>query len=240
MTAGPLKWAVIVLMLGITVLAAAPVISDAYYRPVRSIRIAGEFEHVTREALRGAISDSLQAGFYAIDVSAVRRDARRLPWVRDVTVQRIWPDSVNITITERSAVARWNDTALLENDASLFRPTEGVENYIYTQLQGPEGKHSFMLEQYKRLATTFGTLAGGIRRLTLSRQGQWQIEFGNGMTLVPGTELNVPALKAFARVLPRVIGADLERVLRVDLRYANGFAVRWRTPDGSRLEESQG
>jgi len=238
--AGTFKWTVAVLMLAITLLAAVPIVNDAWYRPVRSIRIAGEFEHVTREVLRAAISESLQAGFYGIDVSAVRRAARRLPWVRDVTVQRIWPDSVNITVTERRAVARWNDDALLENDASLFRPTEGTENYIYTQLRGPEGKHPFMLEQYKLLATTFGTLAGGIRSLRLSRQGQWQIDFGNGMTLVPGTQLNVTALKAFARVLPRVMGADLKRVERVDLRYANGFAVRWRTPDGPRPEGKQG
>ncbi len=238
--AWPWKWAAAALMLGITLLAAAPIVSDAWYRPVRSIRIAGEFEHVTREVLRAAISESLQAGFYGIDVSAVRRAARRLPWVRDVTVQRIWPDSVNITVTERRAVARWNGDGLLENDASLFRPTEGIKNYIYTQLRGPEGKHAFMLERYKLLATTFGTLAGGIRSLRLSRQGQWQIDFGNGMTLVPGSRLDVAALKAFAGVLARVIGADLARVKRVDLRYANGFAVRWRTPDGPRPEGNQG
>ncbi len=235
-----LKSLAAVLMLVLTLAAAAPVALDVYHRPVRSVRIAGEFEHLTREALRTAIRESLQAGFYGINVSEVRQTARRLPWVRDVTVQRIWPDSLNITLMERNAVARWNSDALLENDASLFRPVEGIADYNYTQLQGPPGMQAYMLEQYKRLATALGTLGGGIRGLSLSRQEQWQIEFGNGMTLAPGTRLDVEALKEFARVAPQVIGVDLARVKSIDLRYANGFAVRWRKSHGPRPEGSKG
>jgi len=220
--------------------AASPVVRDLYHRPVRSVRIAGEFEHVTREDLRAAIRESLRAGFFAIDVAAVRRAARKLAWVRDVTVQRVWPDSLNIVVTERQAVARWNEDALLENDASVFRPRENIDNDTHTQLRGPAGQQAYMLDQYKRLATTFGTLAGGIRRLSLSPQGQWQIVFGNGMTLVPGTDLEVGALRDFARAMPRVLGADLARVVRIDLRYANGFAVRWRKPAVPGAEGSKG
>ena len=234
------KIAFALLMLVSVVAAVIPLTRDVYQRPVRSVRIVGEFEHVTREHLRAAIETKLQSGFFGVDVGAVRELARQLPWVRDVKVERVWPDSLNITLLERSAVARWNDDALLENDASLFRPRGGIENYTYTQLLGPVGKHVYMLERYKRLATAFGTFGGGIRALSLSQQGQWEITFGNDMTLIPGTQLDVDALKAFANVMPRVLGTEIARVERIDLRYANGFAVRWRKPDALQTQGEKG
>ncbi len=232
-----LKWIAVLAMLMATLVIIIPSVRDFYTRPVRSVRIIGEFEHVNRDALRKAIDEALQMGFYNIDVDAVRTDAQRLPWVRDVTVQRVWPDSLAITVTERQAVARWNFTALLENDGSVFQPEGDLKKYKYTQLSGPSGKQLLMLEQYKRLATAFGTLAGGIVRVSLSKQGQWQIKFGNGLILVPGMDLDVAVLKVFASTVSRVMGEDLVRARRIDMRYANGFAVRWRTPG---TEEDKG
>lgn len=215
------------LLAGITA-AALPLAGDVFARQVLSVRVAGEFQHVSRETLEASVRRKLDAGgFFAVDVDALRRATLVHPWVREATVRRVWPDSIHIAVLERVAVARWNDDALIESDASLFRPAQGVAGRTLAQLEGPPDSHPRVLEIYKRLATQLGTLAGGVQRVSLSARGQWEVAFANGLILVPRMPLDVAALAQFARTLPRILGERFPYADRIDLRYANGFAVRW-------------
>ena len=212
--------ALLVLLAGVAVLLV-PLAGELGALRVGHVRVTGE----------QAVRQELDAGgFFAVDVEKVRAAARALPWVREVTVRRVWPDSIDISMRERVAVASWNGDALLEDDASLFRPGEDVARYPLARLSGPAGTHAEVLARYKQLATTFGTLGGGVRAVALGERGEWQVTFSSGLTLVPDTPLDVEALGAFAAELPRILGARLDEAERIDLRHANGFAVRWRQP----------
>lgn len=229
MSAGVTRTLVAVGLLAGLTAAAVPLAGDVLERQVLSVRVAGEFKHVSRATLEASVRRKLESGgFFAVDVDDLRRAALAHPWVREATVRRVWPDSIHIAVLERVAVARWNDHALLESDASLFSPGHGVAGYALARLEGPPDAHARVLDNYKRLATRLGTLAGGVQRLSLSARGQWEIELGNGLTLVPRVPLDVDALEDLARVLPRILGERFQHAARIDLRYANGFAVRWR------------
>ena len=222
--------AAVALLAGVAVVAV-PLAGDLRGQAVGAVRIAGDFHRVSRDDLEAAVRAELAAGgFFAVDVEKVRRAATALPWVREATVRRVWPDSIHIAVEERVAVARWNAEQLMEDDASLFRPAEGVERYPLARLAGPPGRHGDVLARFKRLATTFGTVAGGVSALSLSERGGWTVEFANGLTLVPRSPLDVDELARFAEALPRILGDRLGDAERIDLRYANGFAVRWREP----------
>lgn len=228
MSAGVTRTLVAAGLLAGIMAAALPLAGDVFARQVLSVRVAGEFQHVARDALEASVRRRLDAGgFFAVDVDGLRRAALADPWVREATVRRVWPDSIHIAVLERVAVARWNDDALIESDASLFRPGQGAADHTLAQLEGPPDSHPRVLDNYKRLATGLGTLAGGVQRVSLSARGQWEIAFGNGLTLVPPTPLDVAALAEFARTLPRLLGERFQYAERIDLRYANGFAVRW-------------
>jgi len=224
-------------LLAAVAVVAVPLAGDLREQAVGAVRVSGEFQHLSREALEAAVRAELAAGgFFAVDVERVRGAATSLPWVREATVRRVWPDSIHIAVQERVAVARWNARWLMEDDASLFRPVEGVDGHALVRLAGPEGRHREVLQQFKRIATTFGTLAGGVTGLTLSERGEWRLVFANGLTLVPRAPLDVAALARFAAALPRILGERLGEAERIDLRYANGFAVRWREPSTQAVE----
>ena len=101
--------------------AFVPVLNDVFNRHVLSVRVTGKLDHLARIELEAAVREQLRsASFFTVEVESLRRAAASLPWVRDVAVRRVWPDSVHIAVEERVAVVRWNDDALMEDDASIL------------------------------------------------------------------------------------------------------------------------
>lgn len=216
------------LLLGLSV-AGAPLWLNPFETPINSVRVVGELEHVNRAQLEGIVEKHLDAGFFAVDVKAVRAAVASLTWVKEASVRRVWPDSLHIAIIEREAVARWGATGLLEADANLFTPKQAplLAKGLAT-LEGPEDTQQQMLRRYRVLKQLFTPLELTIARLSLNRRGEWQMEWSNGMKLVLGTMDNDKLLRQFARIAPIVFEARFDEIEQIDFRYANGFAVRWK------------
>ncbi|MCB1741514.1 MAG: FtsQ-type POTRA domain-containing protein [Gammaproteobacteria bacterium] len=222
------NWVALALLalLGLAVYGIKGVVDS---RGVVSVRVSGDLVRVDRDALRRVVGPHLHSGLLEVDVEAVRAAASELPWVRAVTVRREWPDRIDLRIVERTPVATWNEQQLLEADATLFSPpeTDDLQRGL-ASLSGPQGRHSEVLMRYKQLALLFGTFGGGVDRVSLAPRGAWDLGFANGMTMRLGPNPDFEQLRGYARVLPELFGGRLPNVMSIDLRYANGFAVRWR------------
>src|SRR5689334_7822589 len=69
-----------------------------------SLRIAGA-AHASRAAIEKVFSDDEGVSVYLIPL-AERRDAvREVPWVREASVARLWPNRVVVSVQERTPVA---------------------------------------------------------------------------------------------------------------------------------------
>jgi cell division protein FtsQ len=222
--------------------AASAVVATGWMssRPVGSVRVVGEFSKVSSKALRARVMQAISGGFFGVDVDAVRAAALELPFVREVTVRRVWPDSIHIAVVERRAFARWNGDALMESDGNVFRPRHRQGHAELPLLQGPEGTHRQVFDTYASLAADVVGFAGGLRRVSLSERGAWELEFASGLTLVPDSPLDVDTLMRTVSLLPRLLGDELAEVARIDLRYPNGFAVRWRSAGSAGTAGSAG
>ena len=117
--------------------AAVPIAQRLDGYKVNSVRVAGDFRHVSRDALETVVADQITKGFFEVDVEAVRAASRALPWVREASVRRVWPDSLHVAIVERQPVARWNDETLVEADGSLFEPHGRARDLNLPMLAAP-------------------------------------------------------------------------------------------------------
>ncbi len=223
-----------VLGFGLLGAVAGPVVLDVWRQPLEAVRVTGPFIHVSRQELEAAIAPHLPLAFLQVDVFAIRRAARAIPWVEDVSVRRVWPGSLDIEVTERQAVASWRGRMLLEAEGSLFEPEALDPSATLPVLEGPPGRHRQVLERFRQLDRVANEyLHTRVARLEMHARGAWEAALGNGIVVRLGPDTFERHLERYARAFPRALGARLHEVRAIDLRYGNGFAVRWREGAGA-------
>lgn len=218
------------------VLVALPVVgvlegwfaSDRW--PVRELRLHATFSHVSAAELRAAVTPELGAGFFAIDLGKVRDAVAALPWVGQVEVSKHWPDALDITVTEIRPIAHWGDSALLDRDGRIFRvPDAGVVNGL-PQFNAPDDRTADVMAFYRTALTDFTPYNLRVVGVDLSARGSWTLVLSNGGRVVVGNDHPDRRLARFAASLPILMRGHGDGFTYADLRYSNGFAVRWPEP----------
>ena len=195
--------------------------------PIQRVKIEGNFTHLTDTEITQAVLPFVQAGFFAIDVSQLKQRLLELPWVKHVSVLRVWPDMVIIHLTEQKAVAHWLDTHLLNADGDVFDIAGKSLAINLPYLSGQNGQATEILEQYHRMNDMLHQLGLHIKSLDLSKRQAWTIDLDNGMKLKLGRIQPMQALNRFINAYDVIFGSRGSAAEEVDLRYPNGMAVRW-------------
>jgi cell division protein FtsQ len=206
--------------------------------PIKQVRIEGEFRHLSTSALQDLIRPGVTGGFFNIDVSAVRDTLLTEPWVRDVSVHRVWPDRLQVFVTEQVAVARWKDTGLLNRSSRLFTPARSAIPAGLPLLDGPEGSQAMMMEKYFYLQTQLEPLGIQVAVLRLDERRAWMFETTDGLLVVIGRKDFDERIARFVELIPGNLGEKLRETEMIDMRYPNGFAVRWKKGSTEIMPES--
>lgn len=212
---------------GIGFWLSGPLEPDSY--PIHSVKIADPIQHVSQGALRGVIEPLIGEGFFRIDVEQISEKVAALPWVHQAAVRRVWPGQIVVNIREQQPFAIWNDDALVNLDGDVFRPGRVDDSLAaLPHFVGPKGTGKMMTERYKELTESVAQRDINIVRVDLSGRRAWQLELDNGLILNMGRDAVVKRLQRFAGVYKSDIQPRLAQIDGIDLRYTNGFAVRWR------------
>jgi cell division protein FtsQ len=103
----------------LTALAAAYALTQSPVLDVDHVRVTGG-EHTDAAAVTLTSGVGRGAAMISLDTGAVARRVEELPWVRTARVERRWPGTVRITITERTptAILPVDDTHIALVDAA--------------------------------------------------------------------------------------------------------------------------
>jgi cell division protein FtsQ len=201
--------------------------------------------HVTEAQIRLVAERQVRGTFFTVDLEDVRNSLEKLPWVREARVERRWPDTLVVSLTEHVPLARWNDNALINEAGEVFVAAADTR---LPRLSGPEDSSAEVVAACRRHQAALAPLGMTIDELRLSPRRAWRLRLANGMQLALGREQADARLARFIAVYPRLFGAqpatqDLAAAapgaapaapmtpVTVDLRYPDGFAVRM--PDGA-------
>ena len=226
------QWVVALVTLAVAGAAGWVVVvaSDPRRMPVAAVEVQGELRYLTHELLARTVAEPASVGFFRVDLPLVRRRLMEVPWVREAQVRRVWPDRLHVTVTERVPAARWVGGGLVDSEGTLFRPAESEYPAGLVELEGPEGTQGLVLRRYRDVKEW---LAGGgwrVRRLTADGRRSWRVQTDGGVALVLGRDPAEAAVRRVSRVLTALQAQSGGTLAVADLRYPNGFAVRWRPP----------
>jgi cell division protein FtsQ len=228
---------VFALLLGVGVMVWGLVVS--FDRPIGKVEVGGQFQRVALLQIEEAVAPFRGAGFLSVDLDALRAALENIPWVDRARVERKWPNSVRVFITEHVAAARWGESGLMNTRGELFLKNARHIPQELPQLVGPPGTEAqvakLYLETYPRL------LGVGMRlsKVELDARGAWELTLSNGVVVRLGRQ-DVPArLERFITVASPVVAARAAEVSYVDLRYSNGFSVGWNVPTRVALDAEE-
>ncbi|ROR29688.1 cell division protein FtsQ/DivIB [Inmirania thermothiophila] len=208
--------------------------------PVRRVEVAGTLRHTAPAAVRRALMPYVRAGLVRMDAAAARAAVEALPWVARAGVRRLWPDAVRVEVEERRAVARWGARELVDAAGVRFAPEPASWPPGLVRIDAPDGREA---EAVALLARVQARLAeAGLRpvRLRWDARGAVGLVLADGVAIEVGRERTEARLARFVRAFGAALAPRWKEVERVDLRYANGFAVRWRAASGAGADAAGG
>lgn len=198
--------------------------------PIQRLQLTAEFQRVSAEQVRGAVATHLAPGFFAVDLSAVRAAVAALPWVAEVEVRKRWPDVLDVRLVEHRAVARWQGDRLVSERGDLFVAPGAEAMQGLPELTGPDQRVAEVLAFHASALEALGGSGIVPRGAGVSARGSWTLTLEDGARVMLGRS-DVPVrLQRLARHLPAVLAAQPVGPERIDFRYSNGFALRWREP----------
>ena len=232
--------ALFALALVLVVYAAGTMIAHSPVFPLRAIRVQGNIEHVDSGQIVAALQGRVSGTFFSVDVEAIRSMFQTLPWVRRAEVRRRWPDRLEVMIEEHVPLARWGQEGRLVNmHGEVFAGRVGAERDAeLPQFAGPAGSEQEVARRYALFRELLAPLSLEPHTVVLSQRQSWQLRLSNGLTVQLGRDSERDPVRErlarFVEVYPRTLGHLSRRLDHVDLRYANGFALR--VPESLRTE----
>ena len=200
---------------------------EAKILPVRLVTVDGEVHRLSSEQLQRTVTEHLDGGFLTQDLKRIQRAVDELPWVRTATLHRVWPDRVVLKVEEYRPIARWGNDGLVTAEGEVFRPKSEIFPTTLPRLSADDAKAPLVAANYLKWQDHFVKHGLDLTAVDLDARGSWTLHFGNGLEADLGATRLDERLDRFIRTWPQIAAAG--HPTKMDLRYANGLAVRWAT-----------
>ncbi|MBR5999936.1 MAG: cell division protein FtsQ/DivIB [Oxalobacter sp.] len=211
-------------------------------RPVYSLELVKvssmdgkQLDHVSDMTIRNIAIPEIKGNFFTTDLEEVRRAFEAVPWVHKASVRREWPDKLVVALEEHKSLGTWGDEGRLLSTkgevftANMAEAEAGVDSNL-KRFYGPDGSGREVLAQYREFLTRLAEVNLVPVEVRLSDLYSWSVRMDNGMLVVFGRDKEPRPLPMmvdrFLKIYPRLIQKFGNRIARIDMRYANGMAVR--------------
>lgn len=199
--------------------------------PIRRLQVTAEYQRVSAEQIRSTVAAQMGRGYFDTDPTGIRAALAGLPWVENVEVRKRWPDRIDVVLVEHRARAHWGTDRLLSDHGEIFTTPGADDLQGLPRLSGPDDRIPEVMAMYERAGTLLAPTGLRVEGVRLSVRGSWSLQLANGASIVIGRSATPEArLGRLAQVLPQLLQGEQRPFARIDLRYTNGFAVRWEAP----------
>jgi cell division protein FtsQ len=191
---------------------------------IEGVAIGGQ-KHVTEEELLVAVGVTGNASLVFLDAEGARDRLKNIPWIVDATVRKLYPDQLEIQVTERDAFALWQQDGkidVISADGTIVGPVDPRFAYLPVVVgkgAGPKAK------PFLALLETQPAIRDQVRAAVLVSERRWNLRLKNGID-VRLPETDVPAALDLLARLDRTKKLLSRDIVAVDLRLPDRVTVR--------------
>lgn len=215
-----------VLYLGAGILLAYALLAWLVSLPafaLHRVDVRGELRHVSEESVKLVAGRGVRGNFFTVDLDDVRAAFEKLPWVNEARVSRHWPDTLVVDLVEHVPLARWNESGLVSEQGKVFNATGDAS---LPSLSGFDGSGREVVAGYRVYQEALAPLGLHIKELSLSPRRAWRLKTDSGLEIALGRKDAESRLKRFVTQYKKISERMGAVPAYVDLRYADGFAVK--------------
>ncbi|WP_438499823.1 cell division protein FtsQ [Pantoea ananatis] len=206
--------------------------NDASRLPLSKLVVTGQLHYTTHDDIRQAILSLGSPGtFMSQDVNVIQQQIERLPWIKQVSVRKQWPDELKIHLVEFTPVARWNDSHMVDSDGVSFSvPANHMGKETLPMLYGPEGSEKEVLAGYHSMDDVLKARKFTLKVASMTARRSWQLVTSDDVRIELGRTDTMKRLNRFIELYPVLLQQgqnEHKRINSVDLRYDSGASVGW-------------
>jgi len=195
-------------------------------------------KHMTREEIFATAGVSGHSSLLFLDVADARARLKTNPWIADATVQKLYPDRLQIAITERAAFALWQKDGrigVIADDGTVLEPylSRGfVSLPLFVGVGAAERARDF-----EALIARYPDIREQMQAAVLVSERRWNLRLMNGI------DVELPE-DGITQALDRLVALDRDKKLlsrditMVDLRLADRVTVRQSDAAAAAREET--
>jgi cell division protein FtsQ len=195
-------------------------------------------KHMSREEIFATAGVTGHSSLLFLDVADARMRLKTNPWIADATVQKLYPDRLQIAITERVAFALWQKDGrigVIAEDGTVLEPYLS-RRFVSLPLFVGAGAAT-RAKDFQALIERYPGIRDQLRAAVLVSERRWNLRLKNGVDV----ELPEDGLE---HALDRLVALDRDKKLLsrditvVDLRLPDRVTVRQSDAAAAAREEA--
>ena len=195
---------------------------------ITEVQYLNEIKRVSLDDLSAISSKIYNKGYLQIGLSQLKEEIETLNWVKRASLERQWPNQVNIYIEEEQIIGRWNNQSIMNSKGTLFILNQQTLPNGLVEFYGPDGQEELVLEKYLSFKEELAIRGILIEQMTLDFKGSWSITIRPDIAIRFGKENIIERFDRFLMIWDESLLDNLTVIEYIDLRYTEGFSVKKR------------
>lgn len=170
-----------------------------YFRITR-LEMQGDVQKVPLARVKEVVEGVMNGNYFTADLAPVREAVLTVPWVKDASVRRVWPDGIAVSVDVYDALALYEDGRLVSREGVLFsaNPEEDPNAEDLPNFYGAPSEVAAIARRYRRFSRIVSVIPADITDVILSDRGSWAIVMQSDS--IPPTKIELGQEKLDARM----------------------------------------
>tara|TARA_B000000557_G_scaffold264639_1_gene270752 strand:+ start:331 stop:1023 length:693 start_codon:yes stop_codon:yes gene_type:complete len=197
---------------------------------VNKISISSNGNNVNTDILKTQIKKKIKLqNFFNINPINIQKELLNHPWIKKIEVYKKFPDKLIIKITERVAIAIFNDISLVDGSGNIFKRLEKKKNLL--KFYADDQKEvKYIYNFYKKFIKfqNLNNIQIDISYIKINSIKEFVVRTKANNLIYFGSKNIDERLGRFIQLYGSIELENLNNVEYFDMRYTNGVSVKKR------------